>query len=181
MTNDKVYAEWHPIIRNCLKRYVAAHQSLYPLYEDLYQECFAACLRIAQNNPDFTPSYLRIQDIIRRYLMTIKMFTVHGVNNVSSAEVGKAIDDLSNRLHDIGEFVNTEDKSSLHSYDDVDTLVDWDRFCSIQSERDSQILRMRFQGVSSPKIAEKLGVSLPAVHKRLKKLNTKYHEWLEAS
>jgi len=181
MINDELFAKWHPIIRNCLKGYIATHPSLYSSFEDLYQECFAACLRIRRNNPNFTPSYLRIQDIIRRYLMTTKMFTVHDVNNISSVEVGKEIDSVSNRLQDIGEFVGAEDKSSLQTYNDIDTLVDWDHFCSVQDERDSQILRMRYQGMSFPKIAEELGVSLMAVHKRVKKLNTKYHEWLEAS
>lgn len=181
MTNDELFAEWHPIIRSCLKSYIATHKALSASYEDLYQECFAYFLRLRRNNPDFHPGYLTVRDVIREHFMTTKMFTVHRIDKICTATVGKKIDEICDRSQDISEFVNIEDKSLSNTYNDVDTMVDWNHFCEIQGEIDSKILFMKAKGMTNVSIAKELGISSPAVLKRLRKLSVKYHEWLEAS
>ncbi len=182
MTKEQTYEEWHPLIRNCLKNYISTHKTLASSYDDLYQECYATFLRLKQKNPDFQPSYLRVKDVIRRYFLTVKMFTVHGVvEHGSVSETGKEIDKICIRVKDISELTSVEDTSISNVYEDIDTFVDWDHFCELQGETDSKILSMKAKGMTNTTIAKELGISSPAVLKRLRKLSVKYHEWLEAS
>ena len=181
MTKEQLYEEWHPIIRNYLKRYISTHKALAFSYEDLYQECFATFLRLKQNNPDFRLNYYDVMTVVRKYFLASKIFTVHDVNNIDASAVGKKIDAACDRGRDFSEFINVEDKSLSNTYNDVDTMVDWNHFCEIQGEIDSKILLMKSKGMTNVSIAKELGISSPAVLKRLRKLNTKYHEWLEAS
>lgn len=181
MATKEFNSKWDFLIRNSIKKYVLQYPSLNSIYEDLYQECYVAILKRTEKDPDFVPTLLFVQDIIRRYIMAQKMFSSPRVKRINTTEIGKKIDDMSNTTIEFDEVVKVEDLKSRHMFEDVETMIDWERFNSLQSPTDMKILNLRLQGRTLDQIASVLLLSPRTVDTHMARLKNSYKEWLKAS